>query len=70
MEKRCRHERNSWIIGTDSYEWCYVCGAFRKLKTIGTFIVVPASKWVVPTGNKKDVPYIVPLKVNKQSKRV
>lgn len=34
MTQRCRHERNSWLIAGGYVEWCYVCGAFRRLKPI------------------------------------
>lgn len=54
---RCRHERNSWLIGGGYYEWCYVCGAFRKMSKIGTNRVVPAGVWIRPTGDKDKNPY-------------
>lgn len=58
MEKkaRCRHERNSWIIGGGMYEWCYVCGAFRKLDDSDN-VLHPISKWIKPTGNPDKNPY-------------
>ncbi len=48
---RCRHERNSWLIFGEYGEWCYVCGAFRRLKHIGPVSLVPDSKWFKPTGD-------------------
>ena len=52
---RCRHERHSWIIGF--HEWCYVCGAFRRLKFLRESSCVPTTKWIKPTGDKDNNPY-------------
>ena len=67
MTKRCRHERNSWIIAGGYQEWCFVCGALRRLKPIqdGSFPVMtwePASRWIRPTGDKNKNPLIAELR--------
>ena len=36
MKARCRHERHSWLLAGARIEWCYVCGAWRKLKAVST----------------------------------
>lgn len=51
MEVRvnCRH-RQTWIMGS-SYEWCYQCGAFRRMRqTAQRNVIAPDSAWVTPTG--------------------
>ena len=30
--KRHRHENTSWLIANGNYQWCYQCGAIRKMK--------------------------------------
>ena len=56
---RCRHERNSWLIAGGYYEWCYVCGAFRKMKHNKGNSVSPNGKWIKPTGDKNNNPSIL-----------
>jgi hypothetical protein len=53
MKTRCRHERNSWIIG--SIEWCYVCGSFRRLYVLAEKCI-PRTKWIKPSGDKNNNP--------------
>lgn len=48
MSKRCRHN-GTWIIGGFA-EWCYECGAYRKLRGVGTTTVTAASHWLRPVG--------------------
>jgi hypothetical protein len=55
-KSRCRHERNSWIIGGGAYEWCYVCGAFRRLQIISGNESEPYGKWIRPSGDKGNNP--------------
>jgi len=45
-----------------SWEWCFVCGAIRKLQSKRLLedeyaTMIPRSKWVVPTGDRNDNPY-------------
>jgi hypothetical protein len=58
-KERCRHERNSWLIAGGYYEWCFVCGAIRRMRKIKGMEngVTADSKWCKPTGNKEDNPY-------------
>ena len=57
LRKRCRHERNSWIIGGVA-EWCYVCVAYRGLRWNPTGDGVEArTNWVKPTGDRDNNPY-------------
>lgn len=44
---RCRHERNSWILG-GVWEWCYRCGALRRLRPIGVNASAADSGWQRP----------------------
>ena len=56
--KACRHDRNSWLIASGYYEWCYVCGALRKMEQMKDINgVYPTSKWVKPTGDKDNNPF-------------
>lgn len=55
--KRCRHERNSWIICGGYAEWCYVCGAWRKLEPISPNSSRAASTWARPSGNPAVNPF-------------
>jgi len=58
MKERCRHERNSWIIGGGFYEWCFVCGAIRgMLPDKKQNFVSPRTLWIKPTGNPKKNPW-------------
>lgn len=48
---KCRH-RKSWIICGGYAEWCYQCGAWRRLRLVEgeTNVSTPAGKWTRPTG--------------------
>ena len=52
---KCRHRR-TWILGM-GYEWCYVCGAYRRLEPITGNSAVPITAWCVPTGDSQRNPY-------------
>ena len=54
---RCRHERNSWIILGGLGEWCFVCGAWRPLRIIGTNSSVSAGAWRKPSHDRNVNPY-------------
>lgn len=57
-KERCKHERNSWLIASGYYEWCYVCGAIRTMEKMDKVNgVYPTSKWCKPTGDKENNPY-------------
>jgi hypothetical protein len=45
---KCRH-RYSWL-SSGGLEWCYQCGAIRRLKHISPSVIVADSAWCVPTG--------------------
>ena len=46
MKTQCRHYK-SLILG--QYEWCYQCGAFRRLDVMDHSLAVD-STWCRPTG--------------------
>ena len=54
---RCRHERNSWIIACGRFEWCYVCGAIRRMKRVGDNEIEAETKWKIPTGDHEVNPW-------------
>lgn len=68
MKERCRHERNSWLIGSSDvnkiYEWCWRCGALRKLVRYADNCYRPESRWIRTVGVNGKNPYnkIVKLK--------
>lgn len=47
----CRH-RQSWLLMGGYLEWCYQCGAFRRLERVkdSTNAVGPVTPWCRPTG--------------------
>ena len=47
--RRCRH-RDSWLLAGGTYEWCYRCGALRRMREAGIAEVVPMSPWLKPVG--------------------
>lgn len=51
----CRH-RATWIICGGHAEWCYRCGAIRKLLLVNALVSVPTTTWVRPVGDGKN-PY-------------
>lgn len=60
---RCRHERNSWLIGApDSmFEWCYVCGAIRRMRKIPLVNgCTAATGWQRPTHDREKNPMMLP----------
>lgn len=59
--ERCRHNK-SWLIACGLIEWCYECGAFRKMYPVKQD-VYPLGIWIKPVGkggenpsDKLDVP--------------
>lgn len=58
LVKDCRHRR-SWLMVGGSIEWCYQCGAIRRMKHVetGENSVTPASKWSLPTGKNGHNPW-------------
>lgn len=53
----CRH-RHTWLVASGYIEWCYECGAIRKMQRIhNTNSVCPLGKWAKPTGPKGENPY-------------
>lgn len=60
--KPCRH-RKAWVIS--GLEWCYQCGAFRRLgvDTVSHKLCV-MSTWCKPTGTRGKNPYAAWQKAN------
>lgn len=61
---RCRHERNSWLIGLPNslFEWCYVCGALRRMRaSVVANTCTAATGWVKPTGSADKNPMMLPI---------
>ena len=57
MDARCRH-RESWLIAGGAYEWCYECGALRKMMiSHPPNVVTPITQWTRPTGKKGANPH-------------
>ena len=53
--KRHRHENTSWLIANGNYQWCYQCGAIRKMKQMEkTNNIYSVSDWCKP---QKENPY-------------
>jgi hypothetical protein len=56
-DARCRH-KETWLISGGSYEWCYQCGALRKMMiSYPPNSVTPITQWTRPTGNKGTNPH-------------
>jgi len=57
--KRCRHDSHSWLLAGGYWEWCYQCGAVRKLipleRTANT--LMPTTQWLRPTGENGKNPW-------------
>lgn len=51
----CRHRR-SWILG-GLIEWCYECGALRRLIMLSETSVAPGSPWCKPVGRGAENPW-------------
>lgn len=59
MKERCRH-RNSWLLAGGLIEWCYECGAFRKMRrTNDLTILAVGSCWAYPVGRGNPNPWNV-----------
>lgn len=53
--KKCRHAK-TWLLSDGFLEWCYQCGAFRKMtKYPGG--VTPNSLWCRPVGVDGENPF-------------
>lgn len=56
---KCKH-RTSWIlmpnaVSTEGIEWCYSCGAFRRLKSVfGSSCLTPNSIWHIPVKEREN----------------
>jgi hypothetical protein len=55
-QPRCRH-RDSWLIAGGNYEWCYRCGALRRMQETGIAQVTPQSVWCRPVGPRGENPW-------------
>ena len=53
---RCRH-RATWLVAGGHIEWCYECGAIRRLTTEAPNISIPLGKWARPTGRGGENPW-------------
>ena len=54
----CRH-RHTWLLASGLIEWCYECGAVRKMQRIhDTNAVCPLGKWAKPVGAGGENPYV------------
>jgi hypothetical protein len=71
--ERCRHER-SWFIAGGWYEWCWECGALRKLRPSGVNCSDVVSQWTRPIGKGGKNPLgkggknLFPMKMKKEGK--
>jgi hypothetical protein len=54
-KERCLH-RGSWLLG-GVWEWCYRCGALRRLRVTGPAACAPDSRWLRPGGAKGVNPF-------------
>lgn len=56
--ERCRHNK-SWFIANGLIEWCYECGAFRRLSRIEgeRNLVYPSGIWIKPVGKGGENPF-------------
>lgn len=58
--QKCRH-RDSWILGF-VWEWCYRCGALRRLSRTGPTSLAVDSGWQRPVGQTADNPGRLPTR--------
>lgn len=49
MANRCRH-RGTWLLADGYLEWCYECGALRKMYHSGPAEIAPRTRWTRPVG--------------------
>lgn len=65
--KKCKHY-STWIIGYANYEWCYQCGALRRMHPYKTEnAVLNISQWTKPTGVDGKNPW--PMKIIKRNEK-
>lgn len=64
---RCRHTK-SWFLAMGRYEWCYECGAIRRLcpSSDGQNYSTVETQWTPPTGKGGRNPF--PMKSVKPKK--
>ena len=53
----CRHSNHSWLIAGGLIEWCYRCGAFRRLRITGDVTLSVDGAWAIPTGRDGKNPW-------------
>lgn len=56
-KERCRHEQHSWIIASGLVQWCFVCGAFRRMRIVGPSEIANNGPWHRPSGDKNVNPW-------------
>lgn len=49
MKAKCRHN-TTWLMDGGTWEWCYGCGAWRRMRETGIAQCAPMSPWCVPVG--------------------
>ena len=54
---RCRHSNHSWLISGGLIEWCYRCGAFRRMVITNGNTVSPSGAWARPSGPDGENPW-------------
>ena len=55
--KRCKHSRTCLTGGAIVYEWCYECGAIRRLVEISANRFDAATYWIRPVGKGGENPF-------------
>lgn len=53
---KCRHY-HTWLIAGGLFEWCYECGALRKMIEIAPAYLRNCTQWTRPTGKGGKNPY-------------
>ena len=63
MASKHRHSK-SWLISGGTLEWCYECGAIRRLRIRnsdeGTHYSEPIERWTKPAGIGAENPAMKP----------
>lgn len=65
--KPCRHRR-TWLIAGGYHEWCYECGALRRMEVAPPNSCYPVTRWTRPTGIGGDNPW-PPVELNNRKAR-
>ena len=72
---KCNH-RSTWLIAAGYYEWCYQCGALRKMSkdnidiptsTTGPESVYPKSQWLKPVAGGKNPEKFIGINIKEVS---